>query len=256
LTTWDGSARDGALHDGARHRFPANLVFLFPGRLQQHRLPRQHDVLATLSKLADAERIDLTDVNRRILGVRHVDLRHRAEAALAADLDLVAALVHALDLALDRPALCVGLGDLLTVGRPARQVQGELEPTPGGHDHRLDDVAYRDVDLTVVVGQLLEVDRGLPLAAHIDECRVAPDGDDSALDELPLLVRNGVVGLGLEHGREVFLVLGSFGQRLLFVNHRWVSSGEMGPAAPGKAPLYSSGIRCRPDSGPDPWRCR
>lgn len=64
----------------------------------EQRAAREDDVLAAFLELDDAERVDLADVLRRLGVADDVDLRERAERALAAEPDLVAPLHVALTL--------------------------------------------------------------------------------------------------------------------------------------------------------------
>ena len=66
--------------------------------------PRHDHVLAAVLVLDDAEGVDLALVHRRVGGADDVDLRQRAERALAGDAHLVAALDRLLDPALHRQA--------------------------------------------------------------------------------------------------------------------------------------------------------
>ena len=72
--------------------------------LLEQRPARDDEVPAAFLELDDAEGVDAAEVLRRIGGPNGVDLRERAEAALAGDADFVAALHLALDLAFDGEA--------------------------------------------------------------------------------------------------------------------------------------------------------
>src|SRR5262249_21273693 len=89
-------------------------------------------------------------------------------------------------------------GDLALHGEPG--FRGDREPRPGLYalqqpigqsdlvprpDHRrLDRIAHRDLDLTVLVLELGAIHEGLPLAADVDEDRLLVDLEDPALDDL------------------------------------------------------------------------
>ena len=171
--------------------------------LLEQRTPRDDEVPAALPVLDDPERVDVSFVLRRVRGPEDVDLRHRAEGALAGDAHFVPALHDALDLAFHREAGAERVLEL-PVGRgPPRQLPGERQSPRGRHDHRLDAVADRDLESAVVVLQLGDVDCGLALAADVDERDLRADRDDRALDGLPLLEAPRLARR-LEHRGEIF----------------------------------------------------
>ena len=136
----------------------------------------------------------------------NVDLRQRAERALAGDADLVAALVRLLDLALDGQAGAVRVLELTLGGGVAHALAGEDDAAAGRDDHRLDAIADRHVDVAFVVLQLLEVDLGFALAADADEGHLRPESGDDAFDGLAAL-EAARLDRRFEHRREIFFLL-------------------------------------------------
>ena len=167
---------------------------------------RDDQVLAAVLVLDDAEGVGLALVDRRILGADDVNLGQRAEGPLLGDADLVAALVRLLDLAFDGHPGAVRVLELALGGGVADALAGQHDAAAGRHDHRLDAVADRDLDVALVVLQLLEVDLGLALAADADEGHFRPEAGDDALDGLAALEPLGL-DRRLEHRREIFFLL-------------------------------------------------
>ena len=105
------------------------------------------------------------------------------------------------------------------VGRgAARQPPGERQPSLGRHHHRLDAVADGDLERAVVVLQFVDLDRGLALAADVDERHLRADRDDRALDGLALLEALRLERR-LEHRGEIFIGLA---HGALLVVGRWI----------------------------------
>ena len=167
---------------------------------------RDDEVLAAVLVLDDAEGVGLALVHRRILGAGDVDLRERAEGALAGDADLVAALDRLLDLAFDGQPGVERVLELALGGGVADALARQHDAAAGRHDHRLDAVADRDLDVALVVLQLLDVDLGLALAADADEGHLRPEAGDDALDGLAPL-EPARLDRRLEHRREIFFLL-------------------------------------------------
>ena len=160
-----------------------------------------------------------------------VDLRDRAEGALAGDAHFVAALDRLFDLAFDRQTGAERVFELPRGRGPARQLPGERQPARGRHHHRLDAVADGDLERAVVILQLGDFDRGLALAADVDERHLRADRDDRALDGLaPLealrfdrrLEHRGEIFVGLAHG--MLLRMGVFVGRA--VSHPLVTASS------------------------------
>ena len=144
-------------------------------------------------------------VFRRVRGPVDVDLRHRAEGALAGDPYFVPALHDTFDLALHREAGAEGVHELPVGHGPPCQLPGERQSRRGRYDNRLDAVADRDLQGAVVVFQLGEVDCGFALAADVHEGDVRPDRDNRAFDGLALLIVPRLARR-LEHRGEIFFV--------------------------------------------------
>src|SRR5690606_3207618 len=104
-------------------------------------------VAAALLVFGDAEGVDLAFVRGRVGPAHRVDLRERAERALARDTHLVAALHGLVDAAFDRQAAVIRVLEL----RPCRGAPGQLsrqrQPAAGRHDDRLEAVADGDLDV-------------------------------------------------------------------------------------------------------------
>ena len=84
----------------------------------------------------------------RRLGVPDdVDLRDRAEGALAGDADFVSALHRAFDFAFDREAGLERVFELSHGGGTESQPAGERQPSSRRHDRRLDAIAHLDLDI-------------------------------------------------------------------------------------------------------------
>ena len=145
-------------------------------------------------------------MHRRLLGAGDVDLGERAEGALAGDADFVAALDRLLDLAFDRQAGAVGVLELALRGGVADALARQHDAAARRHDHRLDAVADRDLDVALVVLELLDVDLRLALAADADEGDLRPEPGDDALDGLAAL-EAARLDRRLEHRREIFFLL-------------------------------------------------
>ena len=142
----------------------------------------------------------------RVGAADRVNLRERAEAARAANLDLVAALHFAFDLAFDRESRLVGALELLVGGRAARQAARQHDAAGGGDDQRLDGVADGDFKHPLVVLQFGNLDHRLALTADVHEGGLVAEADDGALDRLALF--NPLrLERSLEHGGEIFFEL-------------------------------------------------
>ena len=182
--------------------------------LLEQRTPRDDEVLAAFLVLDDPERVDATNVLRRVRVPEDVDLGDRAEGALSGDAHLVSALHGAFDLAFHWQTGVERVFELPVGRRPARQPPGECQPSLGGHDHRLDAVADSNLEHALGVLQLVDLDQRLALAADVDEHLFAADRDDRALDGLPplealrlkrRLEQRGEIFFGIDHG--VLLVM-------------------------------------------------
>ena len=143
-------------------------------------------------------------MHRRILGELRIDLRDRAKRSLATDAHVESALDRLLDPALDGNSHLVRFGQTLPGDRASGQLVRQSQPTGGGHDDPLHDVADLDVEVTVVIDQLREVDRRLALAADVDERDILRQRDDPSFDHLPPLVDHRLERL-VEHRGEVLL---------------------------------------------------
>jgi hypothetical protein len=136
-----------------------------------------------------------------------VDLRRRAERTLAGDAHLVPALHHAFDFALNRQARLEGVLELSRGRSASRQFPRERQPGAGRHHDRLDAVADRDLERPILVFQLVEFDRGLALAADVDERDLGANRDDGALDGLAILETLGLNRRLEQRGKVFFLRL-------------------------------------------------
>ena len=179
----------------------AGALFLF-----DERPPRDDEVLAAFLELDDPEFVDAAFVLGRVGATPGVDLRERAEGALARDAHFVSALHRALDLAFDGQT---GLKRVLELPRrrgSERQRARERQPAHGRHHHRLDAVAGGDLEVALGVPQFANLDRGLALAADVHERHRRADGHDGALDRLTLLEALRLERR-FEHRRKIFLGL-------------------------------------------------
>ena len=173
-------------------------------RFLEERAPRDDQVLAAFRVLGDPEFVDAPYVRRRV-HPDDVDLRERAERALAGDAHLVAALHLPLDLSFHRKTGAECAFELAIGRGPSHQLAGKRQPSDGGHHRRLNPVANRDLENTLVVLELRDFNRRFALAADIDERLRRPDGDDGALQGLtPLEALR--FGRRLEHGGEIFFL--------------------------------------------------
>ena len=177
-------------------------------------------------------------MHRRILGAGDVDLRQRAEGALAGDADLVAALDRLLDLAFDGQPGAERVLELALGGGVADALARQHDAAAGRHDHRLDAVADRDLDVAFVVLQLFEVDLGFALAADADEGHLRAEAGDDALDGLAA-VEPARLDRRLEHRREIFFLLAH-----CLLLGTWYSDNyrPRGSPRPARRPV---GARCR-----------
>jgi hypothetical protein len=96
--------------------------------LLEHRPPRDDDVPSAFLVIGDAERVDAADVLGRICVSNGIDLRERAEGALAANTDLVTAFHVPLDLAFHRQACAVRLSRCLSVAARVRACRDSVRP--------------------------------------------------------------------------------------------------------------------------------
>jgi hypothetical protein len=167
---------------------------------------RDHDVLAAVLVLDDLEGVGLALVHGRVGRAGDIDLGQRTERALASDAHLVAALHRLVDLAFDGQPGLERVFDLALGGRVAHALAREHDPARGGHDHRLDAVAGRELDVALGVLQFLEVDLRLALAADVDEGHLRTERHNRALDGLAAVELLGL-HRGLEHGGKVFFGL-------------------------------------------------
>ena len=102
----DSTLEHGADDDGLFHLGGRSALFYF-----EKRTPGHDEVPAAFFVLADAKRVDLAFVHRRI-SAKDVDLRERAERALTRDTHFVAALDRLLDPSLDRQPAVEGVLEL------------------------------------------------------------------------------------------------------------------------------------------------
>ena len=184
--------RHAAGNHSARHNGLAELDCLRPLLFFEERAPRDDEVLAAVPVLDDPELVDLPDMLRRIRAALRVDLRERAEAALAGDADLVSALDLPFDLAFDGKPGVEGVLELAQRRRTTRQRARERDPSGSRHDHRLDAIADVDLDVALVIFQFSDFDHRFALAANVDEGYVRSNRDDRAFDCLPLCKAPGL----------------------------------------------------------------
>ena len=171
-------------------------------RLLEENTPRHDEVPAAFLVFDDPELVDTPFVHRRIRSQR-VDLRERAERALAGDAHFVSAFDGLFNLALYGKARLERVFELPLRGGSPRQFPGEFQSAGGRDHHRLHALAHGDFDVAVGVLQFVELNRGFALPAHVDERHLRTDGDDGALDGLTFLDAFGL-NRRLEHGGEVF----------------------------------------------------
>src|SRR4030095_1922923 len=158
---------------------------------------------AVVPVLDDAKGIGVSDVHGGIGDARNIDLRERTEGTLAGDAHLVAALHLLHDFPFDREPGVERVLELALRGGVAHALAREHDAAAGRDHHRANAIADRHVDSAVGVLQLLDVDLGLALAAHVDARPLPPDRAHRALDglaaaELARLDRR------LEHRAEIF----------------------------------------------------
>ena len=166
-----------AAHDGADDELLARDGGALGVLGLEQRATRHDDVrTGTVLEARDAELELLADELLQVLcsdGAK-VDLRHRAEAAHAGDLDLEAALVDGGDETLDGDLVREGVRDLLdglfaaaaterATQRDAAVLAVDLD------DARLDIVADVDGELAVFAAKLDQVDETVALRADVDE---------------------------------------------------------------------------------------
>src|SRR5689334_5653086 len=120
----DAAAGDGAGYDRRAHSRRLRLLCVF-----EQRAAREDHVAAVLLVLDDPEFVDPAHVRGRV-AVVNVDLRARAEGALVADADLVAALDGRFDLAFHWQAAAERALDLPRAG------SAECEPPRECHAPR------------------------------------------------------------------------------------------------------------------------
>ena len=173
-----------------------------PLLLLEKRTPRDDEVLAAFLVLDDPECVDAPFVRRRV-GPERVDLRDRAEGALARDAHLVAALHRLFDLSFHRKTGVERVFELPLGRGPSHQPPGERQPAHGRHHHRLNAVADGDLEIALGVLQFGDLDRRFALAADVDKRHLRADRDDRALDGLALLDALRLER-SLEHRGEVF----------------------------------------------------
>src|SRR5439155_21008092 len=141
------------------------------------------------------------------LGPHDVELRERAEGALPRDTYFVPALHFLLDFSFHGKPGAERVFELTRGRGTSCEPSGKRQPSGRRHDDSLNAIANGDLERAVVVFQLGEVDRRLPLAADADERDLAANRHDRALERLALLdpLR---FGRRLEHRSEVFVGLG------------------------------------------------
>ena len=193
---------DPAGHDGAGDNRLPHLVCARALRLLEENTPRHHEVPAALLVFDDPELVDTPFVYRRVRSQR-IDLRERAERALAGDANFVSAFDGLFDLALDGKARLERVFELALCGGSPRQLSREFKAAGGRNHHRLHAFAHGDLDVAIRVFQFVEINRRFALPADVDERHLGTDGDDGALDGLAFLDAFGL-NRRLEHGGEVF----------------------------------------------------
>src|SRR5688572_439512 len=156
--------------------------------LLEHRLARQHDVVAPA--------VEADDLELQLLAAQRLEVLDRLDVHQLARQEGAHAHVHGqtpLD-AVDHPALddLAFLEAVLDVGphpHPLGLLLGE-EDVPldvlGLLEQHVDVVADLDVDLARRVGELLDRDQALRLVADVDDDLVVGDADDAAADDLAL----------------------------------------------------------------------
>ena len=148
-------------------------------------------------------------MRRRVSGTDDVDLRERAERALAGETHLVAARHGFLHLAFHGEPGLERVLELPLCGGVAHAPAREHDAAARGHDHRLDAIAHRDLKVAVGVLQFGQVDLGLGFAADVDEGHLRAERDDGALDGLASIELARLDGR-FEHRGEIFFLLAHF----------------------------------------------
>ncbi len=149
-------------------------------------------------------------MHRRVRGADDVDLRERTERALAGDAYFVAALHGVAHFAFHGEAGLERVQELPLRGGVAHTLAREHDAAAGGDHHRLKAIAHRHLDVAVCILQLLDVDLGFALAAHIDEGHLRTEPDDGPFDGLAARELPRLDGR-LEHGSEVFFLIAHCG---------------------------------------------
>ena len=194
---------DGPGQHCARGDFLPRLLGRLGGTLLEQATAGEDQVAPVVAERRDAEFQDAADVLFRRIDAAQVHLRERTEAAQAADRHLVAALDHRGHLALDRNAGLRGHGQRLARLRALPELVRKSHLVPGRDDGGLDLVAQRDLQASVLVGQLGALDPGLALAADVDEDALGRDVDDAALHDLAHL-EDWTSRFAGEHRGEIF----------------------------------------------------
>ena len=178
------------------------LVFMLVALLLEEHAAREHDVAALLVELDDLELVGLPDELVEVADRPEVDLRAGEERLhAAADGDREAALHALADGPFDELVALARGRDLV----PDLHLVGLLL---GKHDEAVVVLAALDVDvdrvagldrgLALRVGELVEGDDALALAADVDDDVVALHGDDRAFDDLAFFAEVAGVDAGFE----------------------------------------------------------
>src|SRR6185437_7085296 len=168
--------------------------------------PAAHDdVAARAIHLEDSERLLATHHGTHVAHRADVDLTARQECRGAAEVDGEAALHAADDGAHDGLVLLVdgfqASPGPLAAGLVAAE-HGLAHGVLDALEEHLDGVAYRDRDLPVLAGELLQRHAAFGLQADVDDGDVLLDGHDLAVDHLALHEVAPAHGL-VEQGGEV-----------------------------------------------------
>ncbi len=142
----------------------------------------------------------------RVGGANDIDLRHRAEGSLAGDAHIVAALHCALDLALDRLSGLVRVAEFLLRRGVAHTLPRERQPSRGRDDPGLNGVAHGNLEHSLRVLQLRDLDDRFTLAADVHEGELGTDRHNRPGDRLASLVQLRLCRR-FEHRGKIFLEL-------------------------------------------------
>src|SRR5262249_21184761 len=111
-------------------------------------------------------------------------LRDRTEGALPTDAHFVPPFDLALDFAFHRQARLIGFHELPVYRRSARELTCERQAPGRRDDHGVDSVADSELECSIVVLQLAQIDDRFALATDVYERDVMTKADDRPFDGL------------------------------------------------------------------------